>query len=365
MKTVIDLDPLLKEISPEAPSGAVDIARDPAYPEIEKSITEAFSSQPSMVEGQEGKRGAEHEGPNWQKIKKDTIELLKRGHHLRIATYLAQALLNTKGLPGFCTGLELINGYMMLYWGSFYPQLDPSENDDPTERINIFWDLSEGNEIIESLKKATLYSPQPMVQISLRTIHIANGKIASKEEDEDSSASPQMIEEAFKDCDVEELMDTRETIKNTINSLKRMESLLKDRVGSEDLPNYLKLYATLEEMADFFDTRLPDKSDSNRTIEDDEGTLGDEDNREMPTASDGKQSDNIMQTITNRKDVIRLLDQICTYYDQNEPASPVPLLLKRARQLVEKNFLEIVQDLAPDSAGQIQALIGGATNEEG
>jgi type VI secretion system protein ImpA len=71
-----------------------------------------------------------------------------------------------------------------------------------------------------------------------------------------------------------------------------------------------------------------------------------------------------MEMISNRNDVIYLLDQICLYYDQHEPASPVPLLLKRARQLVEKNFFEIVQDLVPDSAGQIMALIGGATDEK-
>jgi type VI secretion system protein ImpA len=47
----------------------------------------------------------------------------------------------------------------------------------------------------------------------------------------------------------------------------------------------------------------------------------------------------------------------------NEPASPVPLLLKRALRLVEKNFFEIMQDLAPDSVAQIK-LISGIREEE-
>jgi type VI secretion system protein ImpA len=61
--------------------------------------------------------------------------------------------------------------------------------------------------------------------------------------------------------------------------------------------------------------------------------------------------------------VIRLLDKICKYYEHFEPGSPVPLLLKRARQLVEKNFIEIIQDLAPDSAGKIKSLIAGDDKE--
>ena len=67
-----------------------------------------------------------------------------------------------------------------------------------------------------------------------------------------------------------------------------------------------------------------------------------------------------MDTINSRQDVIRLLEQICLYYEKNEPASPVPLLLKRAARLVEKNFFEIIQDVAPESVAQIQKLIGVA-----
>ena len=67
-----------------------------------------------------------------------------------------------------------------------------------------------------------------------------------------------------------------------------------------------------------------------------------------------------MDIIKNRQDVTRVLDQICLYYEKNEPASPVPLLLKRAARLVEKNFFEIIQDVAPESVAQIQKLIGEA-----
>ena len=62
--------------------------------------------------------------------------------------------------------------------------------------------------------------------------------------------------------------------------------------------------------------------------------------------------------LNSRKDVIRTLEQICTYYKDHEPASPVPLLLRRAIRLVDKSFVEILQDLAPDSLDQIQRLSG-------
>jgi type VI secretion system protein ImpA len=88
------------------------------------------------------------------------------------------------------------------------------------------------------------------------------------------------------------------------------------------------------------------------------------DGAETPVGSEIPPRNSLVDGINNRKDVIRLLDRICTYYQHFEPGSPVPLLLKRARHLVEKNFIEIIQDLAPDSAGKIKSLIAGDDKEE-
>jgi type VI secretion system protein ImpA len=51
---------------------------------------------------------------------------------------------------------------------------------------------------------------------------------------------------------------------------------------------------------------------------------------------------------------LRSLDAICAYYERTEPSSPVLPLLRRAQQLVGKNFTEILQELAPDTIAQIK-----------
>ena len=60
--------------------------------------------------------------------------------------------------------------------------------------------------------------------------------------------------------------------------------------------------------------------------------------------------------------MIRMLDAICEFYERNEPASPVPLLMRRARRLVHMDFLAIIRDLVPDAARQVEELMG--TEEE-
>ena len=62
--------------------------------------------------------------------------------------------------------------------------------------------------------------------------------------------------------------------------------------------------------------------------------------------------------VRSRGEVILLLDLVCEYYERYEPSSPLPMLLQRARGLVDKNFLEILRDLAPDGLTQAQTIVG-------
>jgi type VI secretion system protein ImpA len=69
-------------------------------------------------------------------------------------------------------------------------------------------------------------------------------------------------------------------------------------------------------------------------------------------------------SVCSRADVRRALDAICHYYEENDPSSPVPLLLKRARRLVDMKFAQIIQDLAPGAMNEINQIIG-VDNTEG
>ena len=67
--------------------------------------------------------------------------------------------------------------------------------------------------------------------------------------------------------------------------------------------------------------------------------------------------------VRSREDVIKLLNKICQYYDRAEPSSPVPLILKRAVRLAGMDFMEIINDLTPDSISQIRTVTGEKPEE--
>ena len=62
--------------------------------------------------------------------------------------------------------------------------------------------------------------------------------------------------------------------------------------------------------------------------------------------------------VKSREDAIRALDAVSEYFRRNEPSSPIPLFLERAKRLVSKDFLEVLADVVPDAVSQAKS-VGG------
>jgi type VI secretion system protein ImpA len=62
--------------------------------------------------------------------------------------------------------------------------------------------------------------------------------------------------------------------------------------------------------------------------------------------------------VNGHADVLRRIDEICTWYGREEPSSPVPVLLRRAQRLVGKSFEEVLQDIAPGGMGEFSQIAG-------
>ncbi len=62
--------------------------------------------------------------------------------------------------------------------------------------------------------------------------------------------------------------------------------------------------------------------------------------------------------VRGRDDVVHVLGLVLDYYRANEPSSPVPLLVERARRLVSASFVDALKELAPDGLKQLQTVAG-------
>jgi type VI secretion system protein ImpA len=353
--TLIDIDRLLDPIAPENPSGEKDLEYDPAFIKLEEKI----KGTPEVEIG--GKIVQEAKAPNWHEIQEDAAELLTRTHDLRIAVSLTRALLNTEGVIGLSVGLNLLHRLIEHFWDTLYPRLSPEDNHNPTQRINILMTICDREAMIGPLLGATLCISPTMGCCTLRDIQKVTGKLSLSNKNEKPAPALAAIEAIFNDCDVNALQTDREAVGESLIRVGSLESLLEEKVGSGLAPHFDELHQVLNEMDSVLNREIAKHTSSARSApgKKAEPQLSAVTSKTQlaPTAS--SQGIIPMDTINSRQDVTRVLDQICLYYERNEPASPVPLLLKRAARLVEKNFFEIIQDMVPESVTQIQKLIGG------
>jgi type VI secretion system protein ImpA len=362
LMSVIDIEPLLAEILPEALSDGNDQKIDSALVVLERKVESISSSDEDDESGRKGE---------WREIKQSALELSKRTHDLRVAMLLTRALLHRDGIIGFHDGLKLLQGLIERYWDTLHPQIDAEDKNDPFfTRVNILEELCDWQIMIKPLMKATMCASRAVGRFNLRDIRIASGikidELVLTDEEKKSPVGLETIKAAFKDCEIEDLLAKKEAIGISLQRINSIETGLMKKVGSARAPDFSRLTVILTEMDDFFEKQLAGRVSSTSSAlkqkqkpEKNKNTVS---SPQLVEPSAG-QPDKPMEMINNRQDVIRMLDQICTYYEQNEPASPVPLLLRRARRLVEKDFFEIMQDLAPKSAAEIKTLIGEANDD--
>ncbi len=65
--------------------------------------------------------------------------------------------------------------------------------------------------------------------------------------------------------------------------------------------------------------------------------------------------------INSRQDVVRAIDAICAYYSRSEPGSPVPFVLRRARDWISLDFMAVLADIAPGSLDEATRVLKNKT----
>ncbi|WP_099137777.1 ImpA family type VI secretion system protein, partial [Xenorhabdus innexi] len=66
--------------------------------------------------------------------------------------------------------------------------------------------------------------------------------------------------------------------------------------------------------------------------------------------------------INNRDEARMLLEKVKIYFLTHEPSHPAPMMIDRIQQLIDRNFIDIIYDLAPEGLNQL-AIIFGRTDD--
>ena len=352
--SVLEAELSLEPLSPDQPCGS-NLQYDADFIELERVAQ-------GKPEQQYGETIIPAEGPEWKEVKRLALTLQHRTKDLRIACHLARAAAEMDGLAGFCNCMSLTRGYVEQYWDSVHPQLDPDDDNDPTERVNILASLADKLTTVAQLYEAPIV--RSMVGVfSMRDVMVARGDVPPT--GDRGAAEMSTIEAAFMNCDLDSLRGLIENLEQGRSDVVAIEDFVTQQVGTSNAVSMDALSDALKSIHDYLvrQLRMRESNQSSDAVEDFESVGSEESNggsaRVATSAAQG-----ISGEIRSRDDVMRTLDKICDYYERYEPSSPLPMLLKRAKRLATKTFLDILEDLTPDGVSQAR-MIGGVEQGQG
>ena len=346
----VDLEKLLQPISADEPSGP-DLEYDPDAAELEQASK-------GKAEQQFGDTIVEAEDPDWKSAKRLASSLLERTKDLRFALHLGNSCLYLGELDGFKDVTGLLLGYISDFWESVHPQLDPDDDNDPTERVNAVASIQDPNVTLKLLRSLPLVALQGFGQFSFEDIQVGKGESTPAAGVDPVPMST--IEGAFQDCDVDELQRTHNDIVTSRDNLQSLEARLTELVGVQNTLSLDPICDLLGEIGAVLSGYIQLRGGSEP--EPDAAAAETEEAETSQTGVSASNGASANAEIRGREDVIRAIDRICAYYERYEPSSPLPLLLLRAKRLATKSFLEIIEDLAPDGLQQANAM-GGIASE--
>jgi type VI secretion system protein ImpA len=302
--------------------------------------------------------------PDWQKLLDCCYELALETRDLRVAIPMLNALTNSGGWSGFADGLELIVEWTVSHWESIFPELDCEENDDPTARLSILSHLVSDELLFTTLSNLPLCQHRTLGRLTYRDYQNA---ITSGGAQGGARMSLSDIDTLLLEAPRTQILDQ---IRNVERAKKRIEDLdlfLVDRVGTERwhggrLIDFLSKVLSVLKLKQVQEAVHPQAINTNNDCSDDTVSTTDRISNIPPDevlVSDATDSSMPFQqhrstfTIQSRSEATDAIDSICAYFKENEPASPVPLLLQRAKRLVSLSFVEILQELAPNEGQQL------------
>lgn len=341
---VIDLEALLRPVSDEAPAG-VNLEYDLAFAELERTAR-------WTEERQSGDQVIAPEAPVWRDVKPQALALFERTRDLRVAVHLAQALAAVDGLAGFADGIRLIHRLLDQFWDTVYPRLDPDEHNDSVFRVNCLAQLADPGRTLKVLRSAVLVEARGVGRFTLRDLMVAEGLLTPAGDD---AARPRsLLDGALNEAGVEFARAQQAHAAGIIADLAAINTVFQKRGEATVYPDLDALDKLFTPVRAFFDAGVAAASS--------EGT-GNADADAGDAGAARRTGTTAVAGIQTREDVKRMLAEVCAWIRRNEPGHPAPLLIERGSRLLDMNFLEIVQDLAPSGVHEVHQNAGTKPSE--
>jgi type VI secretion system protein ImpA len=344
---LVDLSRLAEPLSDASPCGI-----DCEYEGDFLALSQAVVGKPEQQFGDTVIPAVE---PEWRSVERMATELLGRTKDIRVVVWLTLASTHLYGVAGFSAGVSLVLSLCERYWDDVHPRMVIDGDDDPYLRINALSALSDsgggfsdGSGIMRTFRASSLVS-QPL-QVTVRDVELCMAK------DPNARYSDAQITMALTNA-AKANVGAVEHFRLARTALTALNALVGERFGSGEQPDLSAMMALLKSVSLLID-RVGEGSTG--SVSDDSGPA----DLEAPGALENSVSLVASGAIRSRADVNRALERICEYLERYEPSNPAVLFARRAQNMLDRNFLDIMLELSPDSVQQLQLITGGKLPEQ-
>jgi type VI secretion system protein ImpA len=267
--------------------------------------------------------------------------LLDRSRDLRIVLLMTRGLARTEGLPGLRDGLGLARDLLANFWEPLHPGLEFDGEPDPVLRTNALTGFADSDGLVRDVRQAA-FLRSPLGTFTIRDVEQILDPAGGAPE---KPVTPEQLRAAVSDAIVADAGALAEA-GECIDALDRIRAIVLEHLEPSQAPDLAPLRKTLQLAGDLV-TNMRNK-------------LRGQADGEAPAATGGVEGRGVVGVgdIRSREDAIRALERVCDFLARNEPTNPAPLLIRRAQRVMTMQFLDIIRELAPDAAGQVESITG-------
>lgn len=329
----------LTAISLEQPSGP-SLEYDPEYAVLGSRLA-------PKTEVQYGQFKASAASPDFQAVERDCRRLLLRSKDIGVLVWFIRSRTRQAGAPGLLQGLSALQQVCERFGETVHPQLHIEGEFDPLVRANALAALSDSEGLLEDLREVVIVAASAnrlTVRDVERAVAVPRPAYAPDTEstlrqlaDLAKRSDPHLLSLRASAMCVQWLQDwSRDQLGEDAPRLELLQKLLQPFLGCVDqsASQTIKVPAELvESPAVDADSKVPLALELAASVTPQIA---------WPLMNTQSPSEH------NRELVRQTLAQVRAWIEQNEPSSPVSIVLKQAERMWGKRFSEVVHLIPPE-----------------
>ena len=280
------------------------------------------------------------EPPDWVRVRELSESLFTRTRDLRVALWWGRAKLNLDGYAALPAVLALLHGLLAHFWDELHPV---SEADDPDAlaRLSVIGGLDKLDSLLGDIRNSKLSSDPRLDGLRVRDVEVALSKLAPRA-DEVPRSQGQIAGMVAAAAEV--ASGLRAQTDAALASLNQLQSLMSERFSVDKVVDLSSVRGMLAGIGSMLPASV-DGVAQTTTVS-------------APATSPANRPVGGVHSVDTRHDAVRAIDLVCLYLERNEPTNPAQLLLRRAARVIDKNFLQLVRELAPDAVKEVSRIMG-------